>query len=137
MTIRDFVSRGLLLGAPLILTALVAASPGSASQAQTPPAPAAPAAPVAPVEAGRAIAERDCSSCHAVGREGESPLEGAPRWRDLHSRFPVDDLAEALAEGISVGHAGMPDGAYEPADVQSLIAYLKSLEPTASASAPK
>ena len=130
MTFRDFVSRGLLLGAPLILTALVAASPGTASRAQTPP----PA--VSPVETGQVIAERDCSSCHAVGREGESPFEGAPRWRDLHNRFDVGGLAESLAEGISVGHEAMPARVYEPADVQALIAYLKSLEAPGDA-APK
>lgn len=130
MTFRDFISRGLLLGAPLILAALVAASPGTPSRAQTAP----PA--LSPVETGRIIAERDCSSCHATGAEGESPLEGAPRWRDLHTRFDVDDLGEALAEGISVGHQGMPDNPYEPADVQALIAYLKSLE-TPGDAAPK
>jgi mono/diheme cytochrome c family protein len=77
---------------------------------------------------GQAIAERDCSSCHAIGRTGESPFEGAPRWRDLHTRFPVEGLAESLAEGITVGHEAMPVRVYGPADVDALIAYLKSLE---------
>lgn len=77
---------------------------------------------------GQAIADRDCASCHAIGRTGESPFEGAPRWRDLHTRFPVESLAESLAEGITVGHEVMPVRVYGPADVDALIAYLKSLE---------
>ena len=122
MTFRHIVFKRLLLGAPLLLTVLVAANPGGVSLAQ------APSTAVAPVEAGRIIAERDCSSCHAIGRDGDSPLEGAPRWRDLHNRFDVADLGEALAEGITVGHEAMPAKPYDPADVQALIAYLKSLE---------
>ncbi len=122
MTVRNLVVRGLSLVAPLALMAFAATSPAAAPRAAVAP-------PTVPqIEVGRIIAERDCSSCHAVGPAGESPLEGAPRWRDLHSRFDVNDLAEALAEGISVGHQGMPDNPYEPADVQALIAYLKSLE---------
>jgi mono/diheme cytochrome c family protein len=129
MTVCVRFSKGLVVFATL--AAATGLALGAGPRAETPPAV------VSPVEAGRLIAERDCSSCHAVGPAGESPLEGAPRWRDLHSRFPVDDLAEALAEGISVGHPGMPDGAYEPADVQALIAYLKTLEPAAPAVTPK
>jgi len=125
MTVRVRLSKGLLALATLAAATGLALGAGPRAQA--------PDVAVTPVEAGRAIAERDCSSCHAVGRDGESPLEGAPRWRDLHSRFPVEDLAEALAEGISVGHPDMPGVAYEPADVNALIAYIKSLEPAAPA----
>lgn len=112
---------GLMAVAVAALAALW--TPGLSPRAQTPPPTAA-----SPVEAGRIIAERDCSACHAIGRDGDSPLEGAPRWRDLHNRFDVADLGEALAEGITVGHAAMPAQPYEPVDVQALIAYLKSLE---------
>lgn len=108
-------------------TLAVLVTPGVAPRAQTSPTSAAD------VAFGQIIAERDCSSCHAIGREGDSPFEGAPRWRDLHNRFDVADLGESLAEGISVGHEAMPTRAYEPADVQALIAYLKSLETPAPA----
>jgi cytochrome c len=122
---------GLVALAAATLTLL--ASPGASPRAETPPA--APPALTADIAWGQVIAERDCSSCHAIGREGDSPYEGAPRWRDLHNRFDVADLGEALAEGISVGHEAMPARAYEPADVQALIAYLKSLETPAPAPA--
>lgn len=77
---------------------------------------------------GRAIAEANCARCHAIGRSGVSPLVQAPPFRTLHNRYPVEDLAEALAEGIVVGHPEMPKFALEPFQVDALIAYLKSLE---------
>ena len=120
MNLRDFAASSLLAAVALAASGAFLLAPAGAPRAQT--------AAGDPVELGRVIAERDCSSCHAIGREGNSPFEGAPRWRTLHERFDVADLAEALAEGISVGHEAMPVRTYEPAEVQALIAYLKSLE---------
>ena len=80
------------------------------------------------VEAGRLLVQENCARCHAVGRTGESAMEEAPPFRRLHTRYPVDDLAEALAEGISVGHKEMPPFQFEPVQIEALIAYLKSLE---------
>jgi mono/diheme cytochrome c family protein len=80
---------------------------------------------------GQAIAEEKCGSCHSVGLSGDSPLSDAPRFRDLHERFDVADLQEALAEGIVVGHGPMPAWALSATDVRDLIGYMKSLEPKA------
>lgn len=80
------------------------------------------------VETGRQLALDNCAKCHAIGRSGESPHEEAPPFRRLHSRYPVEDLAEALAEGIAVGHKDMPPFAFEPVQIKALLAYLKSLE---------
>jgi mono/diheme cytochrome c family protein len=82
---------------------------------------------------GEAIAKRDCGGCHAVGRLDNSRLPRAPRLRDLHRRYPVEHLGEALAEGIVVGHGPMPQWVFEPHEIEALIAYLKSLEPDAPA----
>lgn len=81
------------------------------------------------VEAGRAIAEARCASCHAVGQSGESPLSPAPPLRNLQRRYPVEHLAEALAEGMAVGHPAMPEIVLEPPEIDAFIAYLQSLEP--------
>lgn len=81
------------------------------------------------IESGRAIAEARCASCHAVGQGGASPLPPAPPLRDLHRRYPVEHLAEALAEGMAVGHPAMPEVVLEPAEIDAFIAYLLSLEP--------
>lgn len=77
---------------------------------------------------GETIARTNCAGCHAIGRVGASPLAEAPPFRDLHRRYPVTDLAEALAEGITTGHPAMPEFRLDPDEAQALIAYLRSLE---------
>lgn len=90
------------------------------------------ATPAVPLDArekrGETIALTNCARCHAVGRYGESPLKAAPPFRKLHERYPVTDLAEALAEGITTGHPAMPEFRLDPDEADNLIAYLQSLE---------
>ena len=88
---------------------------------------AEPQAQDAQVERGRALAQANCARCHAIGRSGDSPLAKAPPFRTLHRRYPVEALAEALAEGIKVAHP-MPEFRLEPGQIDDLIAYIKSLE---------
>jgi mono/diheme cytochrome c family protein len=47
----------------------------------------------------------------------------------LHKRYPVEDLAESLAEGIVTGHPTMPEFRLDPAQISDVLAYLKTLEP--------
>lgn len=82
------------------------------------------------VEAGREIARANCARCHGIGRTDDSPLEQAPPFRRLHERYPIDQLAEAFAEGIVVGHMEMPPFEFQSAQIQALLAYFKSLETT-------
>ena len=79
------------------------------------------------VDRGRALAQANCARCHAIGRTGESPLPKAPPFRTLHRRYPVQNLAEAFAEGIRVAHP-MPEFRLEPNQIDDLIAYLQSLK---------
>ena len=79
-------------------------------------------------DSGRKFAQANCAPCHAVGPIGESPLRIAPPFRTLHLRYPVEDLAESLAEGITTAHAAMPQFKLDVAQIEDLIAYLKSLE---------
>jgi len=83
---------------------------------------------------GRLLVQRYCASCHAIEREGQSPNPAAPAFRDLHTRYRVDNLAEALAEGVLVGHPAMPEMRFPPDDVQAILAYLKSIQGRAQAS---
>jgi len=48
--------------------------------------------------------------------------------RDLSKRYPVDNLAEAFAEGIVTGHPAMPRFTFAPLEVDALLTYIKSLE---------
>ena len=78
---------------------------------------------------GRAIAATNCAACHAIDRSGASPNAKAQPFRMLGQSYPVEDLEEALAEGIVTGHKAMPQFQFSPADVQDLIAFLKELQP--------
>ena len=80
------------------------------------------------VKQGETLARTNCARCHAIGRVGSSPLAEAPPFRELHTRYPVENLGEALAEGITTGHPTMPEFRLEPDQADDLIAYLKSLE---------
>lgn len=77
---------------------------------------------------GHELVLRNCSMCHAVGRTGESPNKTAPHFRDLGHRYPIDNLAEALAEGILTAHPQMPEFVFPPEDVAAIIDYLKSIQ---------
>lgn len=77
---------------------------------------------------GEALVARNCSGCHAIGRTGVSPNPASPPFRELHRRYPVENLAEALSEGILTGHPQMPEFRFAPAEVLDIIAYLKSIQ---------
>lgn len=77
---------------------------------------------------GKALVEARCAACHSVGRTGESPVAAAPPLRHLGTRYPVADLQEAFAEGITNGHAGMPQITLEGDEVADLIAYLRDVQ---------
>lgn len=77
---------------------------------------------------GFILAKEHCSRCHAIDKFGDSPLTIAPPFRDLHLRYPVEDLAESLGEGIRTGHPTMPEFRFDPDQIENFIAYLKTLE---------
>ncbi|MEZ5994353.1 MAG: cytochrome c [Hyphomonadaceae bacterium] len=78
-------------------------------------------------EDGRAIAEAQCASCHAVGEYGDSPNPAAPAFRTVLSRYRADVLEEELINGIQVVHP-MPEFQLNPQGVDELIAYLESIQ---------
>lgn len=78
------------------------------------------------VTRGRLIAETYCASCHAVGENDASPMAEAPPMRGFKQRWPVEHLAEALAEGIMVGHEAMPEFRMVPSEIDAFLAYLDS-----------
>ncbi|MGE0259828.1 MAG: cytochrome c [Alphaproteobacteria bacterium] len=101
----------LSLAAPIIATAAHAGDPDPA------------------IERGQAFAEQNCGRCHAIGRSDESPNPKAPPFRTLHRRYPVENLTEALAEGLKTGHPEMPQfDELDTEQIDDLIVYLKSLE---------
>jgi cytochrome c len=83
------------------------------------------------VDAGRKIAQRNCGRCHAIADKGGSPFRKAPPFRDIAAKGNVDQLQEALAEGIMVGHPAMPEFTLMPQQIADFLAYLESLAPVA------
>jgi mono/diheme cytochrome c family protein len=80
------------------------------------------------VEQGRRLALLYCAKCHSTDKVSPSPLKIAPPFRTLHERDPVEQLQEALAEGIVTGHPTMPEFSFDADQVGDFIAFLKTLE---------
>lgn len=68
---------------------------------------------------GQGLLSTNCSRCHAIGRAGNSTHPEAPPFRTLGQRYPIEVLAEALAEGLSSGHPDMPEFRFEIEDVDA------------------
>ena len=94
----------------------------------SPASAAAPSIQRQAIEAGRTLAQSHCATCHAIGKRGQSPNSQAPRFATLAQRYPLDNLAEAFSEGILVGHGPMPEFQFDPDQIDSLIAYLRSVQ---------
>ena len=91
--------------------------------------PSAAAAQMSPSEQrGQTFIRANCSTCHAIDKMSASPLKIAPPFRELHRRYPVENLEEALVEGIRTGHVNMPEFRLDAGQASDVIAYLKSLE---------
>ena len=85
---------------------------------------------------GERLVTARCSMCHAVGRTGNSTYPQAPPFRALGQRYPIEVLAEALAEGLSSGHPDMPEFRFEIDDVDAILAYLESIQEKGEGVAP-
>ena len=81
-------------------------------------------------ERGQAIAQKHCARCHAIDDTSDSPMGLAPPFRDLSKRYAIENLAEALAEGIVTGHPAMPRFTFEPREIDALLTFISSLSPS-------
>ena len=61
-------------------------------------------------------------------RRATVPHPPAPPFRTLSKKYPIEDLAESLAEGIVSGHPDMPIFVFGPHDVDAIIDYLQSIQ---------
>lgn len=95
--------------------ALVLGGSAAAAQAQS-------------AQRGAALARTHCAKCHAIDKTSPSPLAIALPFRELHKRYPVEGLEEALAEGVVTGHPTMPEFRFQAGQIGDFIAFLKTLE---------
>ena len=77
---------------------------------------------------GEGLAKQLCADCHAIGASDLSPRLEAPPFRTLGEAYPVEHLAEALAEGIIVGHPDMPVFELSPDQISDLLSYLEEAQ---------
>src|SRR5438132_7207278 len=89
---------------------------------------AEPGEPSALEQRGRALAERMCSQCHAIGARGQSPHVGAPAFRALDRRVDLDSFMERLREGLTSGHPDMPTFRFTREDARAFVLYLRSIQ---------
>ena len=101
---------------PLIASLLALLILGSAAQAQD------------PARHGGALLKEFCSSCHAIGKTGNSPMPGAPPFRELGRSFDFDQFPRLLQRGISSGHPAMPEFKFSGDDARAATAYLRSIQ---------
>ncbi len=76
---------------------------------------------------GKVLAEKHCIECHAVDRDDTSKLPEAPPFRTFASKWPLESLEEALAEGIVTGHPDMPVFQFEPHQIAAIIEHLHEI----------
>jgi mono/diheme cytochrome c family protein len=77
---------------------------------------------------GQALAQRLCSTCHAVGVSGDSPHIGAPRFRELGDRLDLATFARTLRRGLESGHQDMPRFKFTREDADAMTAYLRAIQ---------
>ena len=109
--------------AAILVAGLARAQPG------TVPEPAAPGSAGDSAAKGLEILSANCGRCHATGEDDASKHAEAPPFRVVVTRYPPENLAEALAEGIVSGHPDMPEFVFQPAEIEAILAYLGTLAP--------
>jgi mono/diheme cytochrome c family protein len=88
------------------------------------------------VAEGRRIAQRECSTCHAIDRGSVSPNPGAPPFRDVLFLSDSNWVAYRLIDAVRMGHDNMPLFDFDVRSADALIAYIESIESGADGSKP-
>src|SRR5437868_9124617 len=81
------------------------------------------------VERGRRIAVRECSACHAIDANSDSPILSAPPFREIRSRHGRISLEREFTAISQLGHDRMPPTQISSSESSDLIAFLESLNP--------
>ncbi len=108
------------IGITLSLALALACSAGAAL--------AQPAGPPLPDPGnGRQLAERLCSSCHAVAPDGSGTMRAdVPSFKSIGGR--PSSTPERIAGAIIMPHPAMPGVPLTRAEIRDIIAYITSLK---------
>jgi cytochrome c len=80
------------------------------------------------LDRGHALVQQNCAGCHAIEPTGRSPNPRSPPFRTLHTRYPIEDLAESMSEGLLNAHTGMPAFQFSNGEADDIMAYLTELQ---------
>ena len=79
------------------------------------------------VRQGATLAEKNCTSCHAVGASGVSPNKDAVEFRNVYRSHQLYALRESIAQGVIATHDKMPQYKLSFEDTDTIVAYINSL----------
>ncbi len=79
------------------------------------------------VAEGKRLAEINCTRCHNIEAEGESPLTDAPPFREIAKNYDELELVDGFMEGLAVRHPLMPDWEVTEPQAENLAAFVMSL----------
>ena len=79
-------------------------------------------------ERGKVLAKHNCSRCHAVEGNGDSPHAAAPPFRELLKRYPIDALEESFVDTIYSNHPDMPVFKVEREQLDAILYYIASIQ---------
>ena len=66
--------------------------------------PALAAADDRMIAEGKRLAEINCTKCHNIEAEGESPLTDSPPFREIAKNYDPDELVDGFMDGLAVRH---------------------------------
>jgi cytochrome c len=81
----------------------------------------------AKIAEGKRLAEINCTRCHNITAEGESPLTDAPPFREIAGNYDEMELVDGFMEGLAVRHPLMPDWDVTEPQAAELAAFVMSL----------
>lgn len=81
----------------------------------------------ATIAEGRRLASINCTRCHNIEPQGESPLTDAPPFREIAKNYDPEELVDGFLEGLAVRHPLMPDWDVTEPQARELAAFVMSL----------
>jgi mono/diheme cytochrome c family protein len=79
------------------------------------------------VAEGKRLSEINCTKCHNIEAEGDSPLTDAPPFREISLNYDNMELIDGFMEGLAVRHPLMPDWETTEPQAEALTAFILSL----------
>ena len=76
---------------------------------------------------GKRLATINCTKCHNIAAEGESPLTDAPPFREIAKNYDEMELIDGFMDGLAVRHPLMPDWEVTQPQAEQLAAFVLSL----------